>query len=102
MVWSQISIFIKNQKERDKKKKKNNSFLYLPAQASKDGRIELPVEFKAAEPGHYPCEIVLRGSDDVRVYRIECTVNPEGSTAELMFTAPVHQNVTQEIPIVSR
>lgn len=75
-------------------------FLLL-AQPSKDGSIELPVEFKATEPGHYPCQIVLRGSDDVRVFRIECTVNPEGSTAELIFSAPVHQNVTQEIPIVS-
>ena len=58
------------------------------------------MRFSAEEPGHYPCEIVLRGSDDVRVFRIECTVNPEGSTAEINFCAPVHQNVTQEIPLV--
>lgn len=64
--------------------------------------MELPIKFKAQEPGHYPCEIVLRGTDDVRVYKIECTVNPEGSTAEIQFKTPVHQSVSQEIPVVSR
>jgi hypothetical protein len=34
------------------------------------------------------------------VYKVECTVNPEGSTAEIKFTSPVHQSVSQEIPIV--
>ncbi|XP_021363645.1 cilia- and flagella-associated protein 47-like isoform X2 [Mizuhopecten yessoensis] len=63
--------------------------------------MELPIKFKAKEPGHYPCEIILRGSDDVRVYKIECTVNPEGSTAELQFKTPVHQSVSQEIPVVN-
>ena len=58
------------------------------------------MKFYAEEPGHYPCEIILRGTDDVRVFRIESTVNPEGSTAEINFTSPVHQNVTQEIPLV--
>ena len=62
--------------------------------------LELPITFKAFEPGHYPCEIVLKANDDVRVYKVECTVNPEGSTAELIFKAPVHQSVAQEIPVV--
>ena len=66
-----------------------------------DGVAELPVQFRAKEPGHYPATITLRSNDDIRVYRIECTVNPEGSTAELEFSAPVHQSITQEIPIVS-
>ena len=66
-----------------------------------DGVAELPVQFKAREPGHYPATVTLRSIDDIRVYRIECTVNPEGNTAELEFYAPVHQSVKQEIPIVS-
>ncbi|KAL8606797.1 hypothetical protein ACOMHN_049626 [Nucella lapillus] len=66
-----------------------------------DGIVELPIEFSAKKPGHYPCQIVLRSVDDIRVYRIECTVNPEGSTAELQFTVPVHQSILQEIPIMN-
>ncbi|KAK7478911.1 hypothetical protein BaRGS_00029892 [Batillaria attramentaria] len=66
-----------------------------------DGVVELPVSFFAKSPGHYPCQIILRSMDDIRVYRIECTVNPEGSTAEMVFSAPVHQSITQEIPIVN-
>ncbi|XP_048239518.1 cilia and flagella-associated protein 47-like isoform X3 [Haliotis rufescens] len=66
-----------------------------------DGVVELPITFLASEPGHYPCEVVLQSSEDVRVYRIECTVNPEGSTAELDFAAPVHKSVTQMIPIMN-
>ncbi|KAK3775916.1 hypothetical protein RRG08_017206 [Elysia crispata] len=66
-----------------------------------DGVAELPVQFRAKEPGHYPATITLRSNDDIRVYRIECTVNPEGSTAELEFSAPVHQSITQEIPIMN-
>ena len=66
-----------------------------------DGLFEVPIEFRAKSPGHYPCQVILRSMDDIRVYRIECTVNPEGSTAELMFSAPVHQSIMQEIPIVS-
>ncbi|KAK3096977.1 hypothetical protein FSP39_005325 [Pinctada imbricata] len=67
----------------------------------KDACTALPVSFCANEPGHYPCQIVLRANDDIRVYKLECTVNPEGSTAEFEFQAPVHQSVTQEIPIVN-
>ena len=63
--------------------------------------MELPIKFKASEPGHYPCTIILTSPEDIRVYKVECTVNPEGSTAEIKFTAPVHQSVSQDIPIVS-
>ncbi|XP_052708553.1 cilia and flagella-associated protein 47-like isoform X1 [Crassostrea angulata] len=67
----------------------------------KDSCVELPIQFTAKDPGHYPCQIELCAPDDVRVYKVECTVNPEGSTAELEFKAPVHQSVTQEIPIAN-
>ncbi|KAL4233464.1 hypothetical protein ACF0H5_008145 [Mactra antiquata] len=71
------------------------------ASPNRHGQLEIPVKFFAEEPGHYPVEIILKGHDDVRVYKIECTVTPEGSTAEIQFTSPVHQNVTQEIPLTN-
>lgn len=61
----------------------------------------LPVEFRAKNPGHYPCQIIMRSQEDIRVYRIECLVNPEGNIAEMSFSAPVHQSILQEIPIVN-
>lgn len=66
-----------------------------------EGSVELPVSFKAGDPGHYPCRITLCSQDDVRVYHIECTVIPEGSEAQIEFSSPVHQPVSQNIPIVS-
>ncbi|XP_071134806.1 cilia- and flagella-associated protein 47-like isoform X3 [Mytilus edulis] len=80
--------------------RKSKSAPVLPG-GLKEPSVELPVKFKASEPGHYPCTITLTSQDDIRVYKIECTVNPEGSTAEISFSAPVHQSVTQEIPIVN-
>ena len=62
---------------------------------------QLPVKFKSNEPGHYPCRIVLTSLDDIRVYHIECTVAPQGSEAQLEFSAPTHQAITQDIPVVS-
>lgn len=61
----------------------------------------LPIKFKATQAGHYPCQILLKCQDDIRVVRVECTVNPEGSTAEIEFSAPVHHSVVQNLPIVS-
>ncbi|CAH1800026.1 unnamed protein product [Owenia fusiformis] len=66
-----------------------------------DGTVDLPMSFKAKNPGHYPCRVILRAPDDIRVYQIECTVNPEGHEAHLEFTSPVHQSVTQDIPIIN-
>ncbi len=68
---------------------------------SDDGTMDLPISFRATEPGHYKCRVTLKSQDDVRVYHIECTVTPEGSEATIEFTAPTHQAVTQDIPIVS-
>ena len=66
-----------------------------------DGTVSLPVRFSPKSAGHYPCRVVLRSANDIRVYLIECTVNPEGTAAQIEFMAPVHQSVSQEIPIVS-
>ncbi|XP_059154686.1 cilia- and flagella-associated protein 47-like isoform X2 [Physella acuta] len=77
----------------------------LPKESGGDGNEDfagLTVEFKAKEPGHYPATITLRAIDDIRVYKIECIVNQEGSTAELEFNAPLHQTVTQNIPVVNQ
>ncbi|KAH9504693.1 Cilia- and flagella-associated protein 47 [Bulinus truncatus] len=61
----------------------------------------LPIEFRARDAGHYSATVTLRSFDDIRVYRIECTVIKENNSAELDFSAPVHQVVNQEIPIVN-
>ncbi|ESO84826.1 hypothetical protein LOTGIDRAFT_196276 [Lottia gigantea] len=66
-----------------------------------DGIVELPIVFKAGAAGHYPAQITLRSTDDIRVYQLECTVNPDGSMAELELSVPVNQSVTQHIPIVN-
>ncbi|XP_072178621.1 cilia- and flagella-associated protein 47-like [Diadema setosum] len=67
-----------------------------------DGVIPLPIRFTPKGAGHYPCRVVLRSPNDIRVYQIECTVNPEGTVAQIEFTAPVHQSVSQDIPIVNQ
>ncbi|XP_055888207.1 cilia and flagella-associated protein 47-like isoform X1 [Biomphalaria glabrata] len=61
----------------------------------------LPIEFRAREAGHYSTTITLKSFDDIRVYRIECTVVKESNIAELEFSSPVHQVVSQDIPIVN-
>lgn len=66
-----------------------------------EATIDLPITFKATEAGHYPCQIVLTAPEDVRVYNIECTVTPEGHETELEFISPVHQAITQDIPVVN-
>ena len=63
--------------------------------------VTLPVQFTARDPGHYPCQISLKSVNDIRVYQIECTVSPGGLDTQLEFTTPLHQSVTQEIPVVS-
>ena len=62
--------------------------------------MALPVQFTANDPGHYPCQISLKSVNDIRVYQIECTVSPRGLDTQLEFTTPLHQSVTQEIPVV--
>ncbi|XP_041462969.1 cilia- and flagella-associated protein 47-like isoform X1 [Lytechinus variegatus] len=67
-----------------------------------DGVVPLPIRFAPKGAGHYPCRVVLRSPNDIRVYQIECTVNPEGTVAQIEFTAPVHQSVSQNIPVVNQ
>ncbi|XP_033113331.1 cilia- and flagella-associated protein 47-like isoform X2 [Anneissia japonica] len=67
-----------------------------------EGSVRLPIKFVPKEAGHYPCQLVLRSPKDIRVYMLECTVSPEGSAAQIEFTAPVHQSITQDIPIINQ
>lgn len=67
-----------------------------------DNGVPLPVQFTANDPGHYPCQISLKSANDIRVYQIECTVSPGGQDTQLEFTTPLHQSVTQEIPVVRK
>ena len=66
-----------------------------------DGTISLPVKFKAPQVGHYTCRIVLRSPNDIRLYHLEVSVSPEGTTAMLEFSCPAQQSVIQDIPIVN-
>ncbi|XP_065057284.1 cilia and flagella-associated protein 47-like isoform X2 [Rhopilema esculentum] len=88
----------------------NSKFFKLPKSCditvsnnrkSDDDNARLPVGFVPEGPGHYQCRVILRAPNDVRVYHIEVTVNPEGSDIELEFTSPTHESVTQNIPVVN-
>ncbi|XP_043927775.1 cilia- and flagella-associated protein 47 [Protopterus annectens] len=67
--------------------------------ALKENAVILPLKFIAKNPGCHQCQIVLLSAHDVRVYIIECVVNQNSAEATLQFVTPVHQAVTQEIPI---
>jgi len=44
---------------------------------------------------------VLRAANDIRVYRIECTIKNPHSEVEMEFTSPAHQSVVQNVPVVN-
>lgn len=59
------------------------------------------MKFVPEKPGRYPCKILLRSIHDVRVYMIECVVNPSSSETEFEFITPAGEALIQDIPIVS-
>ncbi|KFQ41000.1 hypothetical protein N332_01581, partial [Mesitornis unicolor] len=61
--------------------------------------VELPIKFIPRLAGCYHCQILLKSSSDVRVYKIECVVNTDNCEAELEFLTPAYQSVIQDIPI---
>ncbi|KAM9320035.1 LOW QUALITY PROTEIN: cilia- and flagella-associated protein 47 [Gastrophryne carolinensis] len=61
--------------------------------------VSFPVKFVPAKPGRYPCKILLRSSHDVRVYMIECVVNPSSAETEFEFITPAGEALIQDIPI---
>eukprot|EP00079_Xenopus_tropicalis_P021661 XP_012813080.1 PREDICTED: cilia- and flagella-associated protein 47 isoform X1 [Xenopus tropicalis] len=64
-----------------------------------ENSILLPLQFKPNGHGRYLCQILLRSSHDVRVYMIECVVNPTRTERELEFITPACEAVIQDIPI---
>ena len=44
---------------------------------------------------------MLRSPNDIRLYHLEVSVSPEGTTAMLEFSCPAQQSVIQDIPIVN-
>ena len=63
--------------------------------------VKIPLTIEPCEAGQYNCSLVLKASNDIRVYHIECTIRNPNSEVEMEFTAPAHQNVQQQVPIVS-
>ncbi|CAH2223146.1 cilia- and flagella-associated 47 [Pelobates cultripes] len=73
----------------------------VPLDKEQDGtnRVLLAMRFVPEKPGRYPCQILLRSAHDVRVYMIECVVNPSSTEIELEFITPACEAVIQDIPV---
>ena len=82
----------------------SNEYFSLPEAltipATQRGSAVLPVRFHAEEEGQYECHVVLRSQHDIRVLVIEGTVMARGRHAQLEFSTPAMQPLTQEIPLV--
>ncbi|XP_069613759.1 cilia- and flagella-associated protein 47 [Ranitomeya imitator] len=65
----------------------------------KEKEVLFPVKFVPEKPGRYTCKILLRSSHDVRVYMIECVVNPCSTETKLEFITPACEALIQDIPI---
>ncbi|KAJ3053490.1 Cilia- and flagella-associated protein 47 [Rhizophlyctis rosea] len=65
---------------------------------------ELQVVFSPKHSGKYYCRLTLTcpETSDVRVFAINGVAISEGSKAELEFTTPARQPLSQEIPIVNK
>ncbi|KAM4702008.1 cilia- and flagella-associated protein 47 [Discoglossus pictus] len=61
--------------------------------------ISIPIRFVPKNPGRYSCQILLRSSHDIRLYMIECVVNPNSTETELEFITNAWEAVIQDIPI---
>jgi len=68
----------------------------------KNNYNKLPLELRPAGPGKYESRLILRSSVDIRVLDIEAVITSLGTRAELLFTCPARQSITQEIPIINR
>ncbi|GAA56673.1 hypothetical protein CLF_111345 [Clonorchis sinensis] len=61
--------------------------------------IPLDLEICIERTGLIPAEILVRGPNDIRVYRVDCLAVPDNAQITFNFSAPVHQSVVQAIPI---
>ncbi|KAM3935444.1 cilia- and flagella-associated protein 47 [Leptodactylus fuscus] len=71
----------------------------LSSEHDKEKGVLFPVKFVPEKPGRYTCKILLHSSHDVRVYMIECVVNPCSTETELEFITPACEALIQDIPI---
>ncbi|XP_075708861.1 cilia- and flagella-associated protein 47 isoform X2 [Rhinoderma darwinii] len=71
----------------------------LYREQDKEKGVLFPVKFVPEKPGRYTCKILLHSSHDVRVYMIECVVNPCSTATELEFITPAFEALIQDIPI---
>ncbi|XP_071992034.1 cilia- and flagella-associated protein 47 isoform X2 [Engystomops pustulosus] len=71
----------------------------LSEKQDKEKGVLLPMKFVPEKPGCYTCKILLRSSHDVRVFMIECVVNPCSAETELEFITPACEALIQDIPI---
>jgi hypothetical protein len=62
---------------------------------------KLPLELRPAGPGKYESRLILRSPVDVRVLDVEAVITSLGTRAELLFSCPARQSITQEIPIIN-
>jgi len=62
---------------------------------------KLPLELHPKSPGKYEGKIIMRSVFDIRVFDVDIHVTFSGNRAELIFSCPVRQSVTQEIPILN-
>ena len=78
----------------DHYKEKRNAF-------ESDGtQSDLPIRLVPKSPGVYKCQIVLTGKKipDIRIFNVIVTVKLEALRANLDFTVPARQTLTQDIP----
>ena len=62
---------------------------------------KLPLELRPIGPGKYEGRVILRSAFDVRVLDVEATVTAMGTRAELTFSCPARQAISQDIPIIN-
>jgi hypothetical protein len=62
---------------------------------------KLPLELRPMGPGTYKGRVILRSAFDVRVLDVEATVTAMGTRAELTFSCPARQAISQDIPIIN-
>ncbi|KAG9492434.1 hypothetical protein GDO78_000763 [Eleutherodactylus coqui] len=71
----------------------------LKREQDKEKGVLFPVKFVPEKPGCYTCKILLRSCHDVRVFMIECVVNPCSTETEFEFITPACEALIQDIPI---
>lgn len=73
----------------------------LPPGAAPAGQNRLAFTFHPKAAGVYPCRVVLRSPQDVRVYELEAVVSAAGLQTTLEFTAPARRDIVQDVPLVN-